>query len=64
MFGPCSISKVTLIFDSHFHTSPLGLVEKEPRSGKWWTIRHLSKEDAASDSMNGWLNADNFPTKY
>ena len=44
--------------------SPLGLVEKVLGSGKWWTIHHLSKEDAAGKSMNGWLNADDFPTKY
>jgi len=58
MSGPFSISEATTIFNGHFRTSPLGLVEKEPGSGKWRTIHHLSKEDAAGDSTNGWLNAD------
>jgi len=64
MSRPFSISEVTFIFNSHFHTSPLGLIEKEPGSGKWWTICHLSKEDVARNPTNGWLNADDFPTKY
>jgi len=44
--------------------SPLSLVEKDPGSAKWRAIHHLSKEDAHGDSMNGWLNPDEFPTKY
>jgi len=58
-----SIVQATAIFGRHFCTSPLGLVEKTPGSGKWRTIHHLSKEDASGGSMNGWLNADDFLTK-
>jgi len=64
MSSPFSISEATTIFNGHFRTSPLGLVDKEPGSGKWRTIRHFSKEDAAGNSTNSWLNADDFPTKY
>ena len=53
---PFSITQAHTIFGSHFHTSPLSLVEKDPGSGKWHTIHHLSKEDDDGESMNGWLN--------
>jgi len=64
MSGPFSIAQDNAIFGRHFCMSPLGLVEKLPGSGKWRTISHQSKEDTSGDSMNGWLNADDFPTKY
>jgi len=47
MSGPFSIIQAETIFNGHFHTSPVGLVEKLPGSGKWQTIHHLSKKDAA-----------------
>ena len=43
MSGPFSLDQACTIFKGHFRTSPLGLVEKTPGSGKWQTIRHLSK---------------------
>jgi len=61
---PSPLTKLKPFFDGHFWTSPLSLVEKVPGSGKWWTIRHLSKEDVNGELMNGWLNADDFLTKY
>jgi len=60
MLGPFSITQAELIFNRHFCTSPLGLVKKDLGSGKWWTIQHLCKEDAASKLTNGWLNVDDF----
>ena len=35
MLGPFSITQVMLIFNGHFCTSPLCLIEKDPGSGKW-----------------------------
>ena len=64
MSGPFSLDQASTIFEGHFCTSPLGLVEKTPGSGKWLTICHLSKEDADGKSTNGWLNSSDFPTKY
>jgi len=62
--SPFSISQALIIFNGPFCTSPLGLVEKMPGSGKWHTICHLLKEDEYGNSMNGWLNVEDFPTKY
>ena len=62
--GPFSVSQARIIFDGHFCTSPLGLVEKTPGSGKWCTIHHLSKEDEYGNLTNGWLNVEDFPMKY
>ena len=64
MSGPFSVSQAKMIFNGHFHMSPLSLIEKVPGSGKWRTICHLSKKDSTGESMNGWLNTDEFPTKY
>src|SRR5882724_6446965 len=50
MPGPFSLDKASTIFNGNFHTSPLGLVEKVPGSGKWQTIHYLSKEDADGES--------------
>ena len=62
--GPFTVEEVHTIFDGHFRTSPLGLVEKVPGDGKWRMIRHLSKTDTEGESTNGWLSSDNFPTRY
>ena len=45
MSGPFTIGEATRIFGGHFHTSPVGLVEKYPGDGKWHMIDHLSKRD-------------------
>jgi len=62
--GPYTVADAHIIFAGHFHTSPLGLVEKAPGSNKWQMIQHLSKQDIFSDSTNSWLDLDDFPTKY
>ena len=62
--SPFTLNEAHIIFDGHFCTSPLGLVEKHPGDGKWRMIRHLSKTDQDGDSTNGWLDANDFPTKY
>ena len=62
--SPFTLDEAHIIFDGHFHTSPLGLVEKHPGDGKWRMIRHLSKTDPKADSTNGWLDANDFPMKY
>jgi len=64
MSSQCSVSKAHTIFNGHFHTSPLGLIEKIPRSGKWCMICNLLKQDEHSDSTNGWLNIEDYPTKF
>ncbi|TFY82967.1 hypothetical protein EWM64_g1051 [Hericium alpestre] len=55
--GPFSLSEAFLFFGGHFCTAPLGVVEKEPGSGKWHMIRNLSAEDTYGNSTNGWLDA-------
>jgi len=42
--GPFTVPQACTIFGSHFHTAPLGLVEK-PVSSALWLIRHHSKVD-------------------
>jgi len=42
MSGPFSVTQAKIIFGGHFCTSPLGLIEVIPSSGKWWAICHLS----------------------
>ena len=62
--GPFTIEEAQIIFASHFHTSPLGLVENDLGSRKWWMICHLSKQDDCGESTNDWLDSDDFPMKY
>jgi len=38
MSGPFTVTQVKYIFKGHFRTSPLGLIEEDPGSGKWRTI--------------------------
>ena len=64
MSGPYTINQAHTIFCGHFHTSPVGLVEKHPRDGIWRMIRHLSKQDDEGCSTNGWVDSNNFPTFY
>ena len=54
MDGPLSIEEAHVIYGGHFHTCPLGLVEK-PGSLDLRMIRHFSKEDKFGHSTNGWL---------
>jgi len=53
--GPFSFKEAYMIFDGHFHTTPLGFVEK-PGSTALKLIRHHSKEDRFGNSMNSWLD--------
>ncbi|TFY77144.1 hypothetical protein EWM64_g6870 [Hericium alpestre] len=55
--GPFSLTDAFLFFGGHFRTAPLGVVEKEPGSGKWRMIRNLSTTDAYGESTNSWLDA-------
>ncbi|KAF8527253.1 hypothetical protein JB92DRAFT_2699094, partial [Gautieria morchelliformis] len=64
MSGPFTIDEAHTIFDGHFCTSPLGLIEKEPGSGKWRLICNTSCRDSHNISMNNMLNSDDFPTRW
>ena len=64
MSGPFSIEGAHIIFDGHFRTSPIGLVEKVPGNGKWCMIWHLLKMDSNRFSTNLMLDSDNFLTTY
>ena len=64
MSGPFTMVEASIIFDSHFHSSPVGLVEKIPGNGIWCMIHHLSKCDENVQSTNGWIDSDDFPTTY
>ena len=63
--GPFSIEEAHQIFNSHFRTSPLGLVPKPSKDpGTLHIIQHLSKCDGLGASMNDWIDSDDFPTKW
>ncbi len=64
MSGPFTVDEAHLIFDGHFCTSPVGLVEKLPGDGNWQMIRHLSKVDHLGFSTNDALDSDDFPTLF
>lgn len=61
-----SVAEAHDICQGHFHTSPLGLVDKIPSifNGVFHPIRHLSKPDHLGISTNSWLDASHFPTHY
>jgi hypothetical protein len=64
MSGPFTQDETHFIFNGHFRTSPLGLIEKEQGDGKFRLIRYLSKKDADGISVNDMLNSDDFPTRW
>jgi len=55
MSGPFTIVQASIIFDSPFHSSPVGLVEKFPGNGSWHMICHLSKCSVDGHSTNSWM---------
>ena len=64
MSSPFSIKVAHLIFKGHFRTSPLGLVEKPRKPSALRLICHHSKCDHNGESTNGWLDSDDFPTRW
>jgi len=64
MSGPYTVEEAHAIFNGHFRTSPVGLVEKHPGDGKWRMICHLSKSDLNRHSTNNWVDLADFPTLY
>jgi hypothetical protein len=62
MSGPFTLNKTHFIFKGHFHTTPMGVIEKEPRDGKFRLIRSWPKKDADGVSGNDMLNSDDFLT--
>ena len=64
MSGPFSVEEAHVIFNGHFRTSPVGLVEKVPGDGNWRMIRHLSKTDHLGFSTNDALDSHDFPTLF
>jgi len=61
--SPFTVTQAHAIFGSHFHTAPLGLVEKLG-STALHLIHHLSKQDHLGKSTNGWINSSINSTKY
>ena len=64
MSRPFSVEEAHVIFNGHFRTSPVGLVEKVPGDGNWRIIRHLSKTDHLGFSPNDALDSHDFPTLF
>jgi len=60
--GPFTCKETHLIFKGHFHTVPVGLVEKDPIKGTFCMIQHFSKKDELGVSINSQLDSDNFLT--
>ena len=63
MDGPYLVGEAHVIYGSHFHTCPLGLVER-PGSVDLRMIHHFLKEDQFGHSTNSWLDLDDFLTKW
>jgi len=63
MDSPFMVPQAHSIFGSHFHTAPLGLVEKLGSSALC-LIFHHSKEDHLSESTNGWIDTNINAMKY
>ena len=64
MSGPFLVEEAHVIFNGHFRTSPVGLVEKVLGDGNWRMIRHLSKTDHLGFSTNDALDSHDFPTLF
>ena len=64
MSGPFSVDEAHIIFNGHFRTSPVGLVEKVLGNGNWRMIRHLSKTNHLGFSTNDALDSHDFPTLF
>ena len=64
MSGPFFVEEAHVIFNGHFWTSPMGLVEKVLGDGNWRMIRHLSKTDHLGFSTNDTLDSNDFPTLF
>ena len=65
MDGPFSIVEAHTIFEGHFCTSPLGVIEKPGSlTHSFHLICHLSECDSNRCFTNGWLDASELPTCY
>ena len=64
MSGPFMLEETHKIFNGHFRTVPVGLVEKDPAKGTFRMIQHFSKEDELGVSVNSQLDSDDFPTHW
>jgi len=64
MSGPFTHEETHLIFKGHFHTVPVGLVEKDPIKGTFRMIQHFSKKDELGVSVNSQLDSEDFPTRW
>jgi len=60
---PFMTEEAHLIFSGHFHTAPLGFIEK-PGSTMLRLIHPHSKEDTIGNSTNGWLDPLQEATKF
>ena len=63
MDGSFTTAEAHSIYGGQFQTCPLGLVEK-PGSMSLRMIHHFSKKDQFSQSTNGWVDSDDFPTHW
>jgi len=61
--GPFSVEEAHIVFGGHFHTVPLGFVEK-PGSTVLRLIHPHLKEDSHRNLMNGWLDPSCDMTKF
>ena len=64
MTGPFSIEEEHYIFGGNFHTTPLGLIQKEENTTKWRVIRNVSKKDSHGISVNNMIDSNDFPTRW
>jgi len=64
MAGPFTLEETHLVFEGHFRTVPVGLMEKDPSKCTFHMIQHFSKEHALGVSVNSQLDSDNFPTRW
>jgi hypothetical protein len=54
--GPYTMAEATILFHGHFHTAPIGYIEKPPSCGKCHMICNLSAKDPCGVATNDWLD--------
>lgn len=64
MSGPYTIEQAHTLFHGHFHTAPIGYIERPPGCGKWRMIQNLSACDHLGISTNDWLDVKDHPIKW
>jgi hypothetical protein len=64
MSGPYTIDEAHVLFCGHFHTAPIGFIERPPGCEKWRIIQNLSACNHLGVSTNDWLDVKDDPIRW